>query len=450
MRRLRNLGSKILLVIFLSNLLTISAFAKAPFINNPHWQEVSAQAVTNMYNNRKSFVVMFFRYSCFNSNLRKTMLEDWMEKYDLDVYGVDCDQYSIPNWVRTNFTSQSVTLPVICIVKDGSASCFTAKDSMRSIQKQLQESLGIYDESEIDFSRLNAQIFNSYSSHAATAAAKYCTPAAEIPVEIRTEAKKIVQNASSDRGRLKAIYDWVTTNIYYNYGMLNGTVPRRTSALETYRNQNSVCSGYANLTAAMCNAVGIPCRVVTGFATGVDTESTVESVWRTYGNYLKDDNLDSFAAAIAPYENHAWNEAYIDGEWVILDTTWGSNNDYYPDQRGKIKGNPTDMYFDPALEWFSESHLFWTDYSCDLEVTISNNKIVVTGTLDADAVASASHFLLALYDDNGRLLGCTTVKLSGTTFSQSVTGFENASDVKVFLLTEQYAPSALPFLGKAA
>lgn len=447
MKQLRRI-SLVLFAILTLCLLTIPAFAETSFIDNPHWKEVPAQTVTQMYNNHETFVVMFFRQTCFNSNLRKAMLADWMETYNLDVYGVDCNLHGIPTWVWSNISSQSVILPVICIVKNGSASCFTAKDSMRCIQKQLQEDLGIYDESEIDFSRLNAETFNGYSTNAATAAARYCTPAAEIPAEIRTEAERIVQDISSDRDRLKAIYDWVTGNIYYNYGMLNGTVPKRTSALETYRSRNSVCSGYASLTAALCHAAGIPCRVVAGFAAGVDTESTVEDVWRIYSGYLRDGNLDSFKAAIAPYENHAWNEAYVDGKWVILDTTWGSNNDLYPN--GRIPGDPTDAYFDPALEWFSESHLFWTDYSCDLVVTAGNHDIVVTGTLDAQEVAAASHFLLVLYDANGRLLECAAVRPSGTAFSQSMTSFGNASDVKLFFLSGQYAPSALPLLGKAS
>lgn len=62
---------------------------------------------------------------------------------------------------------------MICIVNGGAATSFTANDSMHSIQKMLQETLGIYDDSEIDFSRLNRETFNSYSSHAATAAAAH-------------------------------------------------------------------------------------------------------------------------------------------------------------------------------------------------------------------------------------------------------------------------------------
>ena len=113
------------------NLLLVPASADSPFVDNPHWSEVSAQTVTQLYNNKSSFVVMFFRYSCFNSNLRKVMLSDWMTDYDLDVYGVDVDTYSIPSWVWAGIKTQSVTLPVICIVDHGKADCFTVSRHIR-------------------------------------------------------------------------------------------------------------------------------------------------------------------------------------------------------------------------------------------------------------------------------------------------------------------------------
>lgn len=439
----------VLFLILTLHTLAMPAHAETPFVDNPHWKEVPVNTVTQMRSADQSFVVMFFRHTCFNSNLRKTMLEGWMENYDLDVYGVDCDQYSIPGWALPNSSSQSITLPLICIVENGAASNFTAKDSMHSIQKRLQECLGVYDEAEIDFSRLNTQIYEGYSLRASTAASQHCMAAQDIPSVIQNEAESIVQGLSGDREKLKAIYDWVTTNIYYNYGMLNGTVQRRTSALETYTYKNSVCSGFANLTKTLCNAVGIPCRVVTGFATGVDTESTVGAVWQIYSNYVGNRDLTSFADNMASYENHAWNEAYVDGKWIILDTTWGSNNDYYPDQRGQIKGAPTDQYFDPDLTWFSESHLFWTDYSCDLDVTVSGDTLIVNGTLGENDIVAASRCLLVSYDHNGRLLDCIAVIPNGPTFTQSLKNHRNTETIKLFLLNNQYAPAVLPLLGKA-
>ncbi len=430
-----------LFVILLSLSLSVPAFAEEAFIDNPHWQEISSDTATQMYHQGQSFVVMFFAHDCFNSNLRKVMLNSWMTYYNLDVYGVESRR--IPSWAY-----KTGAMPIICVVDQGKATSFSGSDSMRSIQKRLQEYLGIYDETEIDFTRLNTQIYGNYSLHASTATSQYCMASQDIPSEIRDEAENIVQGLSRDRKKLKAIYDWVTTNIYYNYGMLDGTVPIWTSALETYTNKNSICSGYANLTKTLCNAIGIPCRVVTGFATGVNTESTVEDVWQLYKTYIEKQDLARFTADIARYENHAWNEAYVDGRWIILDTTWGSNNDIYSNG-GYIIGTPTDEYFDSDLERFSESHLFWTDYSCDLNVVSNGNQLIVNGTLDGNDVVTTSCCLLVSYDSDGRLLDCTTVTPFGAAFVHRLENHRNISKIKVFLLDDRYAPTTLPFLGKA-
>jgi transglutaminase-like putative cysteine protease len=437
----------IALAVMVSLLTSPASAASSLFVDNSHWREVSDSTVTQLYNNKSSFVVMFFRYTCFNSNLRKVMVSDWMTEYNLDVYGVDVDQYNIPSWVWAKLPSKSVTLPVICIVRNGNAKCFTADDSMRSIQKELQEDLGIYDETEVSFSKLDTELYAAYSTRSSTASAQYSMSLSEIPSAIQAEAKSVVSGKTTQREQAKAIYDWVTTNIYYNYGMLNGTVQRKTSALETYTNKNSVCLGYANLTAAMCNAVGIPCRVVTGFATGVDTESTVNNVWKLYKSYLANRDLDAFDRSMAAYENHAWNEAYIDGEWLIMDTTWGSNNEYYPNA-GKITAAPTDAYFDPDLEWFSESHLFWTDYSSDLSVNANSGVVTVTGKLDAADVASAGSVLLASFDADGKMLECVELQVSGTSVSQTLRKSETAVSVKAFLVDRKNAPAAAPYFGK--
>ena len=148
--------------------------ANAAFIDNAHWIESSSGTVTAAYNANQSFVAMFYRTTCPNSGTRRLAVEGWMEDYDLDVYGIDVDQYSIPYWVWQKLGSKSVTLPVICIVSNSSEyDCFSAKDSMKQIQKYLHEHLGIYDDREVDFSKLNGQILSQYSSRASTAQALY-------------------------------------------------------------------------------------------------------------------------------------------------------------------------------------------------------------------------------------------------------------------------------------
>ena len=66
---------------------------------------------------------------------------------------------------------------------------------------------------------------------------------------------------------------------------------------------------------------------------------------------------------------------FVDGVWVIMDPTWGSNNKYY--SADSIVTEPhSDDYFDPPFDWFSETHLFWTDYSFgerEYTLTIDNH-----------------------------------------------------------------------------
>ena len=101
-KRIARLISWILIV----NLFAVHALADERFIDNPHWKEIPAQTVTQMHNKGESFVAMFFSSTCFNSNLRKVMADDWMTQYGHDVYGVDVDQYTIPSRVRAKLNGQ--------------------------------------------------------------------------------------------------------------------------------------------------------------------------------------------------------------------------------------------------------------------------------------------------------------------------------------------------------
>ncbi|HEG43214.1 MAG TPA: transglutaminase domain-containing protein [Phycisphaerales bacterium] len=70
------------------------------------------------------------------------------------------------------------------------------------------------------------------------------------------------------------------------------------SAVEVAQSKQGDCSEHAVLTAAMCRAIGIPARVVSGFV-GVD-------------DFLGKSNV--FGA-------HAWTESYVNGKWIGLDAT---------------------------------------------------------------------------------------------------------------------------------
>jgi len=136
--------------------------------------------------------------------------------------------------------------------------------------------------------------------------------------------------------KLLAIHDWVAQNIYYNWdGYLSGEYGR-TDAYGTLKNKTSVCHGYAVLTETLLRNAGIPARVVTGHALGASAD----------GKYW--DDVDHSKT------NHAWNEAFVDGRWVMIDVTWDSGDKY---KNGQFHQGEMDYcYFDPSLEAFSHTH----------------------------------------------------------------------------------------------
>lgn len=165
---------------------------------------------------------------------------------------------------------------------------------------------------------------------------------------------QIVDGITDDYEKLQAIHDWVCENIYYDYesytvGFGFGPVfytnneddlqeSQRWQSMSSYEKlmeyKRGVCGYYTRIFETLTRAQGIPCISVSGLA--------IEQGW-TESNYSPDRNV-----------NHAWNEAYVDGRWIIIDTTWDTSNRYTGDRY--IKGSVMQTYFDMPLERFSRNH----------------------------------------------------------------------------------------------
>jgi transglutaminase-like putative cysteine protease len=153
-------------------------------------------------------------------------------------------------------------------------------------------------------------------------------------------AVEIVAGITDEHEKLLRIHDWVAENIYYDWDTYRSGGKSETSAYATLTNKMSVCQGYATLTQALLRSVGIPARIVSGHALGASA-----------GNKYWDDVDHSKS-------NHAWNEAFVDGRWVIVDTTWDSQNRY---ENGQFnKGSFHYVYFDPSMQAFSQTHKIMT------------------------------------------------------------------------------------------
>jgi transglutaminase-like putative cysteine protease len=153
--------------------------------------------------------------------------------------------------------------------------------------------------------------------------------------ELAELARKIVGDEKDGYKKLRLIHDWVASNIYYDKdAYYSGKITAASvSAYATFQSKRSVCAGYAELFAALTRLAGIPCKVA-------------------YGHAIQSN--ENWSGKKHNYSDHAWNEAYIDGRWVIVDATWDSRNRY---ENGKYeKGEVRYNYFDPAIAAFSQTH----------------------------------------------------------------------------------------------
>ncbi|MDP4084303.1 MAG: transglutaminase-like domain-containing protein [Bacillota bacterium] len=132
-------------------------------------------------------------------------------------------------------------------------------------------------------------------------------------------AHRITNGKSTNVEKSRAIFEWVAKNISYNDRLVNSTNPPLYSALQTYQSRVVLCSGYADLSAALHRAVGIETKVMYG-------------------------------------QNHAWDEVKLNGKWQPEDPTYGSGfinintskfvHSYHPAYFTK-----TDMHMEGEYPW---------------------------------------------------------------------------------------------------
>lgn len=150
---------------------------------------------------------------------------------------------------------------------------------------------------------------------------------------IRRVSEQVCEGIDSDYDKARALAVWVSKNIYYDYVAFNSEVNVETLSLaHTLELQRTVCGGYANLYAALCQAQGITCHVVKG--TCIQGGGT-------------------FAGGGHAAPSHEWNVAELDGRHVWVDTLWNTDNAYdgeynYGDQKLR--------YFDISDECMAINH----------------------------------------------------------------------------------------------
>lgn len=146
--------------------------------------------------------------------------------------------------------------------------------------------------------------------------------------EIIKTVDSLIKNKGSDREKIKAIYQWVSTNISYDYERLKTYETKdfqERSVCTTFNLRMGICMDYAQLTCYMLSVAKIKCEVIYGF--GRSNEKDL---------FSPPDGL-----------RHAWNAVFVDNKWLFMDPTWAGPN---------VKSDLFDDYFLISPEAFIFSH----------------------------------------------------------------------------------------------
>jgi len=172
-------------------------------------------------------------------------------------------------------------------------------------------------------------------------AALRASPNQPIPREVADLARDITRDCKTEADHARAIYDWITGHVTYDWkvwadiiaGADSYTQPQ--DPLSVIQRGTGVCAGYAWLFDALASSVGIDATFVIGDVRGYRGTA--------------DDTLVS-------KNQHAWNSVQIDGEWYLLDSTWGarqdgeSATDYLARRDYYFQTPPNQMIFDHLPE----------------------------------------------------------------------------------------------------
>ncbi|KAF8976605.1 hypothetical protein BGZ46_008125 [Entomortierella lignicola] len=132
--------------------------------------------------------------------------------------------------------------------------------------------------------------------------------------------------------QLRAIFVWVAENIVYNFaGFLSGNLGDN-SAETVLRTKTGVCAGFSNLFSALADQQQLGVSQVSGMARGYGIEP----------------GSGSLGGA------HAWNAVTINGECLLIDSTWGAGG--LDDPSTNQTKSFTPFYFLVRPERFIYSH----------------------------------------------------------------------------------------------
>ena len=140
---------------------------------------------------------------------------------------------------------------------------------------------------------------------------------AERSIPMLTQYLTSISNKEIDK--VRAIYIWITDRIAYDTNSSNSNLHITKSVESILKTRIANAEEYSKLFLSLCKQAGIDAQLVHGYSKG----------------------LSYYPGKIFKDADHSWNAVKIDGEWRLLDATWGAGNVY----DNAFKKEFSDFYF---------------------------------------------------------------------------------------------------------
>lgn len=130
--------------------------------------------------------------------------------------------------------------------------------------------------------------------------------------EVVALANSLTAGLTTDPQKARAIYDWLTANIRYDWKEWANVVGGADAHINAHdpasvlSRGTTICTGYSWLFNDLCRAAGLSATHVIGRVRG-------------YRGTLDDQLVTRFG--------HSWNAVRINGDWQLLDATWGARQE---------------------------------------------------------------------------------------------------------------------------
>jgi len=157
-------------------------------------------------------------------------------------------------------------------------------------------------------------------------------------------ARTITTNFDTDQEKVQAIYYWITHNIRYDVKLYKKMKKSKTDrkkyskkelkekelkeVKKTLKSKKGVCQQYSRVFEYLCEGVGIQSVFVGGYGKANPTKSGLG-------------------------DKHAWNAVYLDGNWYLIDATFGAG---YVDDNDKFHFAFNPGYFLADPDAFAMNH----------------------------------------------------------------------------------------------